>query len=71
MWQAILLVNGHEPKSYETSRVIAGLFLNFIIVKIKGPKKTFEIEIEKNLDLTRLGIYRFNNCAMMLFDKRG
>ena len=55
MWQAIILVNGHEPKSYDTSRVIAGLFLNFIIVKMKGPKKTFEIEIEKKSRFNQTG----------------
>ena len=39
MLQVIILVNGHEPKLYETSRDIAGRFLNFTIVKMKGPNK--------------------------------
>ena len=39
--QAIVLVKGHEPKSYETPSVIVGLFSNFTTVEMKGHNKSF------------------------------
>ena len=35
-------VQGHEPTSYETLKVIAGLLLKFTIVKMRGPNKNIE-----------------------------
>ena len=35
--------NKHEPMSYETLLVIAGLFFNFTIVKMRGPNKSLNI----------------------------
>ena len=36
--QAIILGEGHEPRWYETSSIITGIFFNFMIVKMKGSK---------------------------------
>ena len=33
------LAKGHEPRLYSTLNSIAGLFLRFTIVKMKGPNK--------------------------------
>ena len=40
----------HELKSYETARVVLGLFLNFTFVTIRGPNKLLKLKlkIEKN-----------------------
>ena len=51
MWQAIILVKGLKPKSYETPSFIAGLFSNFTTVKMKGPKKPFKF---KKLDFSNI-----------------
>ena len=32
-------MKGHEPVSYETMLVVAGLLLKFTIVKMRGPNK--------------------------------
>ena len=37
-------VKGHEPKSYETLLVIAGLLFNFTTVNMRGPNKTLNIK---------------------------
>ena len=42
----ITKVKGHEPRLYESLRVIAGPFSKFTIVKMKGPNKS--IKLKKN-----------------------
>ena len=40
---AITQAIGHEPRLYETLRVIVGLFLTFTIVKMRGPNKSLNL----------------------------
>ena len=42
----------HELKSYETARVVLGLFLNFTFVTMRGTYKTIETETKKNNTFT-------------------
>ena len=41
---AIILDKGHEFTQYYAQGIIAGLFYNFTIVKMKGPNKTLRLK---------------------------
>ena len=43
MRTVITKVKGHEPKLFETPIVIAGLFFEFTIVKMRGPNKIIKL----------------------------
>ena len=46
--KAITQVKGHELKRYEALEAIAGPFVKFTIVMMKGPNKTIKL-LEKKL----------------------
>ena len=47
--KAITQVKGHELKRYEALEAIAGPFVKFTIVMMKGPNKTIKL-LEKKID---------------------